>query len=328
MSEWDEGPYGAALGRLRAARQTGQDTDISRRDAPEPDPGGAAPDLADVRADLAEAPRADLADDLRARLADRRAVTASARQAAAAYAALQGHVPGGAESELEHAGARRWALRPRTAIVAVCAVLLLGVGAAVVSWPRSGVETLGTAGGQTTAEPDAPGDAAYPAPSTAFPSPDAASPGDAPAASVVVDVVGQVREPCVVTLPAGSRVADAVAAAGGASDNADLAAVNLARPLVDGEQVRVPAPGEMLAPPTSGPPSDGGGLAPSDGGLVNLNTADEATLDTLPGIGPALAARIIAWREQNGAFASVDELDEVSGIGPALLAGLRDQVTV
>ncbi|WP_235915700.1 ComEA family DNA-binding protein, partial [Puerhibacterium puerhi] len=151
---------------------------------------------------------------------------------------------------------------------------------------------------------------------------------------VVVHVVGQVVAPGLVTLPDGSRVADAVDAAGGPTDEADLSALNLARTVVDGEQLRVPAPGEEVeaAPAPGGAATGsgggGGGGAGGAGAVVDLNTADEAALDTLPGIGPALAGRILAWREENGRFTSVDELDEVSGIGPALLERLRDLVRV
>ena len=136
--------------------------------------------------------------------------------------------------------------------------------------------------------------------------------------------VGQVRTPGLQRLPPGARVADAISAAGGATEEADLAAVNLARLLVDGEQVYVPARGE--SPRT--PPAGSGASDESSGGTMNLNTADVAALDTLPGIGPVLAGRIVAWRQQHGRFSAVDELGEVSGIGPALLSKIRDRVAV
>jgi competence protein ComEA len=144
--------------------------------------------------------------------------------------------------------------------------------------------------------------------------------------STVVHVAGQVAQPGIVRLAPGSRVVDAVEAAGGALAEADLAAVNLARPVVDGEQVYVPRPGEA-APAASGAataagPADGGG------GPVDLNAADTAALDTLPGVGPVLAERIVAWRTEHGRFTTVDELGEVSGIGEKLLGQLRDRVTV
>jgi competence protein ComEA len=161
--------------------------------------------------------------------------------------------------------------------------------------------------------------------------------GGAPAAAgagtasvVVVHVVGQVRHPGVRRLPVGSRVADAVAAAGGATRTADLGLLNLARVLVDGEQVRVPAPGDpvAVAPVLPGGGGGAGGPPGSPAGPVSLNTADLAALDTLPGVGPVLAQRILDWRTAHGRFASVDELGEVSGIGDKLLAQLSPLVTL
>jgi competence protein ComEA len=156
---------------------------------------------------------------------------------------------------------------------------------------------------------------------------------------VVVHVVGRVRHPGVVRLPAGSRVEQAVTAAGGARRDADLTRVNLARPLLDGEQVLVPRPGEPVtgeaslpglgvpAPPSGTRP--GGGSATAGGTTaqaVDVNTATLAELDTLPGVGPVLAQRILDWRAQNGRFTAVDELGEVSGIGDAVLARIRPLV--
>ncbi|MCL2424093.1 MAG: ComEA family DNA-binding protein [Micrococcales bacterium] len=134
---------------------------------------------------------------------------------------------------------------------------------------------------------------------------------------VVVHVVGAVARPGVFTLPGGSRVADAVEAAGGATDEADLAGVNLARALVDGEQLYVPRPGEVLPGAPEGP-------AGADDGLVDLNRASQSELETLPGVGPVIAGRIVAARP----FASVDSLQQVSGIGPATMTRLRDLVKV
>ena len=146
-----------------------------------------------------------------------------------------------------------------------------------------------------------------------------------PGSTVLVHVVGQVRHPGVVRLHAGARLGDALRKAGGATRRADLAAVNLARAVVDGEQVFVPAPGET--PPAAAAPP--GPAAPgSRGGVVDLNTADEAQLDALPGVGPVIAGRIVAWRQEHGRFSSVDELTEVSGIGDATFAELQPLVTV
>ncbi|MGV1008754.1 MAG: helix-hairpin-helix domain-containing protein [Dermatophilaceae bacterium] len=149
--------------------------------------------------------------------------------------------------------------------------------------------------------------------------------------TVLVHVVGQVARPGVVAVGAGSRVADAVAKAGGALPGADLERVNLARLVIDGEQVHVPAPGEPLTAADGPGPSAGTavGVATRDGHqLVNLNTADVAALDTLPGVGPVLAQRIVQWRQEHGRFTAVEELNEVSGIGDKLFAQLRARITV
>ncbi|HIE62588.1 MAG TPA: ComEA family DNA-binding protein [Microbacterium sp.] len=137
--------------------------------------------------------------------------------------------------------------------------------------------------------------------------------------SLYVHVSGAVNAPGLYVLHADARVVDAVAAAGGLAEDAEAAGVNLARPVTDGEQVIVPRVGEAPAAGPAGVTADG---------RVNLNTADEGALDTLPGVGPAIAGRIIEWREANGRFASVDDLLSVSGIGPKMLESLRDLVTV
>ena len=132
-------------------------------------------------------------------------------------------------------------------------------------------------------------------------------------------------------------MADAVEAAGGATAKADLSALNLARVLVDGEQVRVPALGDpvdpgrrhrALAAPVAGAGGAGSGAGGAAGAPVSLNTADLAALDTLPGVGPVLAQRILDWRTAHGRFTSIDELGEVSGIGEKLLAQLSPLVTL
>jgi competence protein ComEA len=149
-----------------------------------------------------------------------------------------------------------------------------------------------------------------------------------PQGQVVVHVAGEVRRPGVVRLPAGSRVEDAVRAAGGFTRKARSASVNLARPLVDGEQLVVLGRGDPPALPGPGQ----GGAAPTGAGgpgaPVNLNTATLEQLDSLPGIGPVLAQRILDWRAAHGQFTAVDELSEVSGIGEATLEELRAAVTV
>ena len=136
-------------------------------------------------------------------------------------------------------------------------------------------------------------------------------------AQLVVDVAGAVRRPGLYHLGAGTRIADAVAAAGGATANADVALVNLAAPLADGEQVLVPVRGAGGAA-AAGEPSP---TAPLD-----LNTASAEQLDALPGVGPATAQKIIVYRQAHGPFRSVDELEAVPGIGPSKLAQLKGLV--
>lgn len=138
--------------------------------------------------------------------------------------------------------------------------------------------------------------------------------GGLSAGQVTVHVVGLVHRPGLVELPAGSRVADAIEAAGGAVRAKALASVNLARILIDGEQIIVAAAGAS-------------GASGSGSSLVSLGTADAAALEALPGIGPVLAQRIVAWRTEHGPFASVDALGDVPGIGPSLLGQVRSLVT-
>lgn len=142
---------------------------------------------------------------------------------------------------------------------------------------------------------------------------------------VFVHVSGAVRTPGLYELPTGARLVDAVAAAGGFAHDAERDGVNLARPVTDGEQIRVPIPGEeTTSPPASGATT----AAPAAGAKIDVNTADQAALETLPRIGPAMAGRILQWREKNGRFTSIDDLMAVSGIGPKMLEALRDLVTV
>jgi competence protein ComEA len=165
---------------------------------------------------------------------------------------------------------------------------------------------------------------------------------------VRVYVTGAVLQPDVYLLPAGSIVKDALLAAGGATADADLERINLAVQLFDQQQIyvpyrgqeNVPVPPVSNAPTPTGAPADAGGTQRgpgSEGGAafgedavfpVNINTASAVTLETLPGIGPAYAQRIIDYRIENGAFASIEELTEVRGIGPATLAKLEHLITV
>ncbi|MEV0294079.1 ComEA family DNA-binding protein [Nocardia sp. NPDC050710] len=182
-----------------------------------------------------------------------------------------------------------------------------------------------------------PGETSAPAAPGALP---AAVPGtDGAAGELVVSVVGLVHKIGLVRLPAGSRVADAVAAAGGAREGADLTGLNLAQRLTDGDQVLVapasPSPGPpQLGSATIGATGRASSTAKPDSGAispnsrVNLNTATESDLDALPGVGPVTARAIITWRTANGRFTDLEQLGEIDGIGPTRLARLRNLVTV
>ncbi|HZK24141.1 MAG TPA: helix-hairpin-helix domain-containing protein [Oscillospiraceae bacterium] len=138
-----------------------------------------------------------------------------------------------------------------------------------------------------------------------------------PQAEIVVHIAGAVRTPGVYTLPAGARVYMALEAAGGVLPEADEHALNLAEPLFDGRRITVPFQGEQ-----------GAAAAASDNDKVNINTAQAAEFEQLPGIGPAKAAAIIAYREENGPFQSVDDLTRVSGIGINTLNVIKDYLTL
>lgn len=242
----------------------------------------------------------------------------------------------------------------RPAVLAILAVVVLvamvfGVrvwmaggadGAVVGSRAGAGAEPTGVSRGTSTLSRASP--SASVAGSTAKPA-DPGAMGSATVGPLVVHVVGQVARPGVYRMAAGARVGDAVTAAGGASRTADLSAVNLARVLVDGEQIVVPKPGEAVAGPgagsgavsgATGGGAGGGGAGGGAGGVgaaggtVSLNSADLSALDTLPGVGPVLAQRILDWRTEHGRFTSVEELGEVSGIGEKLLAQLTPKVTL
>lgn len=166
-----------------------------------------------------------------------------------------------------------------------------------------------------------------PAPVAASPGSTATGPAEGPAEGteeITVDVAGKVRRPGIAVLPPGSRVVDAVEAAGGARRGVDLSSLNLARPLVDGEQILVGVTvsagvvGSLGAVPAPGQP----------GPLVNLNSADLAALETLPGVGPVTAGAIVSWRTEHGGFTAVEELLEVDGIGDATLAEIAPHVTI
>lgn len=217
-------------------------------------------------------------EDVRTRLDD-----ALKRAAARAYEAAHGVI----DEQAADAGQprRRWRLSGRAALAAV--VALAAVCAAVLAMTARPAGTSPVPVVTAAAQPSAPG--------------------------AVVHVAGAVHSPGLYTLAPGSRVADAIAAAGGATEEAQTSSVNLARVVVDGEQVRVPSAAD---------------LAEQSDGPVSLNSADAARLETLPGIGPVLAERIVADREAHGPFASVADIARVPGVGAAIVAGLDGQATV
>ncbi|GAA4079394.1 ComEA family DNA-binding protein [Actinomadura miaoliensis] len=159
----------------------------------------------------------------------------------------------------------------------------------------------------------------------AAPAPTAAGGQGAP---VMVHVYGKVRRPGVVTLPGGSRVADAIKAAGGVRPGAGTGALNLARKVVDGEQIAVGVRAPSAAPTPAATPGGAAGASAVGGAQLDLNTASVDQLDQLPGVGPVLAQRIVDYRTQHGAFRSVEQLQEVSGIGERRFADLKRLVRV
>ena len=241
----------------------------------------------------------------------------------------------------------RFTLSPRAALLLVGVVGVLALGVIVAGWwgggRGGGTDEPGVSivtGAPTAGTPGPPGTAS--APASAAP---AASGSPSPSPDVaVLYVVGAVEHAGVVRVAADARVTDALTAAGGAAADADLSRLNLARPVVDGERLYVPRNGEAEVPAEL-PPGGGAGAGAGAGGsgsgadgagggagaaaqVVDLNTADATALETLPGIGPALAERILAWRDEHGGFRSVEDLLEVSGIGEGRFAELQDRVTV
>ena len=206
--------------------------------------------------------------------------------------------------------------RQRVAVALLALAALLGAG---VVWARATPRLAGVPAGQGAV---APADQTLPraAPDT--------SATDAASDQLAVHVAGRVRRPGLVRLPAGSRVHDAIRAAGGVTSGADLNAVNLARKLTDGEQIRVPAPGDPAPPP---PPPDAattpGSPNSTPSAPLDLNTATLEQLDALPGVGEVTAGRILAYRSAHP-FTTVDQLLEVPGIGQRRFDQLKDLVTV
>ncbi len=198
------------------------------------------------------------------------------------------------------------------AVAALIAVVVLI--AAVGVWRQAATREHSHTLAQSSSERAESGSA----PVEAGPSPHVPASAGGKADDVVVYVSGAVASPGVLTLPASSRVIDAITAAGGATPEADLESINLARVIVDGEQIRVGVVGE--SPPVT---SEAGTPA---GTCIRLATATEAELQTLPGIGPALATRIISYRATHPRLSTVEELDEVPGIGPSLIEKIRPGV--
>jgi competence protein ComEA len=193
--------------------------------------------------------------------------------------------------------------RKRLLVAAACLLVLVYAGSKLLARP--------------------PSDAAL-APPAAPPPETATAPKE-----VVIDVVGAVRRPGLYRLAEGGRIADALARAGGATRKADLSLVNLAAPLADGQQVIVPRRGSAGAGGAAAP-ADGTAATPGAPGLatgpVHLNTATLEQLDSLPGVGPVTAQKILDYRTEHGPFTSVDELDAVPGIGPSRMEQLKDLV--
>jgi competence protein ComEA len=202
--------------------------------------------------------------------------------------------------------ARARPVRARVGLGAGVVLVLVGLGAAVL------VSAFGPHG--TTQAASAPPSAAP----TGTSAPKAGRAGP----TIYVHVLGAIAKPGLYLLTEGDRAVDAIGAAGGFTVTADQSGVNLARPLIDGEQIWVPNVGDAPAvPPASA-------RGPTAGAKVNLNAADESTLETLPRVGPAMAKRIIDWRTKNGRFTAVEDLMSVTGVGQKTFDQLKDLVTL
>lgn len=210
--------------------------------------------------------------------------------------------------------------------VAVLAAIGLGIACWTIASAEPDEVSLAPLGGSTATSPTESGaSAALAIPSASADDLGASQVSGNGSGDVVVDVAGKVRRPGIVVLPAGSRVTDAVKAAGGAKPGTDLSSLNLARVLVDGEQIVVGQAGLAPGSATSvGTPAPGS----TPGALVSLNTADQAALESLPEVGPVTAQAIITWRSEHGGFTTIDELLEIDGIGPATLEKITPYVTL
>ncbi|MGJ0384183.1 helix-hairpin-helix domain-containing protein [Paenarthrobacter nicotinovorans] len=227
----------------------------------------------------------------------------------------------------------RWRTSWRVAaLVAVVAAVLMAWFLWRLADGRATSEPLGPS--VSAGRSDGP-DAVDPPAEGVQPAEVAAPPAQGGPGVVMLHVAGAVGKPGVVSLPQGSRVFQAIDAAGGAAPGADLTALNLAEVLTDGIKVYIPVVGET--PPQSSPVAGAGAVSgaasgtagpATTGAKVNINTASLEELGTLPRVGPVTAQRILDWRKEHGAFTSVDELDAVDGIGPKLMESLKDLVTV
>ncbi len=225
----------------------------------------------------------------------------------------------------------RWRLGLRLAV----AVGLLAVAAGVLFWwqtagGRPEIMPLNTVSRESTPAAEAATESQA-APGGLGEGAAADEPSKASADAMVVHVSGAVLAPGVVTLPAGSRVHQAIAAAGGAAADADLDVLNLAAVAEDGQKIHIPRNGEQPAGGGAGPQGQGSTAAPGAAGAgsrVNINTAGVDELDALPKVGPVLAQRIVDWRKEHGPFSAVEDLDAVDGVGPKMLETLLPLVTV
>ena len=229
----------------------------------------------------------------------------------------------GRKARLAPSGASTCAVIVTIIVVSLCALWRLGPSGTPA--PGSPAQSSGPA--QSAGAPDE--DGRTNAAQGAAPAPDGTRPSSARAAGArsnrgsqaagttraVVYVTGRVASPGLLTMPAGSRVGEAIEAAGGPVEGADLESLNLARVIADGEHIVVPAQGAAPVPAGTG--------APEGAKCVNLNAASEQELQELDGVGPAMASRIAQYRAAHGTITSVDELDDVPGIGPALLEKIR-----
>ncbi|WP_231994278.1 helix-hairpin-helix domain-containing protein [Pseudarthrobacter equi] len=224
----------------------------------------------------------------------------------------------------------RWRLGLRVAV----AIGLLAVAAGVLFWwqtagGRPEILPLNTVSRESTPAPDPELDS--------HPTPDegegagAGDPSKAPGDVMVVHVSGAVLAPGVVTLPAGSRVHQAISAAGGATADADLDVLNLAAVAEDGQKIHIPRQGEQPSGGGAGSQGQGSAAPPAAAGTgakININTAGVDELDALPKVGPVLAQRIVDWRKEHGPFSAIEDLDAVDGVGPKMLETLLPLVTV